>query len=128
MQKKDPLFYVLFGGNTKWIAGMIEESVLNVAREYPDEGVAEALQLMRPAPDDPLTSLQIKFFALLNEDERMRCNLACVKSPTMVSLCPHKAERFYDALSDELMPMWVKDERVSDEEFLDKIRQGYLCS
>jgi hypothetical protein len=128
MQRKDPLFHVLFGGNTEWISRLIEESVLNIAADYPHEGLADSLQFMRPSPSDSLTKLQIKFFALLNEDSRMRSNFANVRSHVMTSLCPHKSERFYDALCDELMTAWIKDESMPDEDFVDAIRKAYLNS
>jgi hypothetical protein len=129
------LSHVLFGGNLAFIARLIEESVINVAREYCGcEGVAEALQLLRPQEGDSLHTLQIKFFVLLNEDEVMRRNLSNVKEEgqtgmlMVCSLCPHKAERFYDALCDELIPGWIKDCRVPHEAFVDSLRQAYLCS
>jgi len=110
------------------ISRLIEESVLNIASEYNGDGVKEGLQLMRPQSGDSLYKLQIKFFVLLNEDERMRLHLSNVKSPVMLSLCPHKAERFYDSLCDELIPTWVKNETIPCEAFVDTIRQTYLCS
>ena len=128
VQRKDVLFYVLYGANRDYIARLIEESVLNIAAEYPGDGVASALQLMRPAETDSLHALQIKFMALLNEDERMRRRLGEVVSHLIVGLCPHKAERFYDALCDELMPAWIKDERISHAQFVDRLRQAYLVS
>ena len=110
------------------ISRLIEESVLNIASEYNGTGVKEGLQLMRPQPGDSLYKLQIKFFVLLNEDERMRLHLSNVKSPVMISLCPYKAERFYDSLCDELIPTWIKNETISCDTFVDTIRQTYLCS
>ena len=129
--KRDMLSHVLFGGNLDFVARLIEESVINVSREYPGcEGVAEALQLLRPQEGDSLHRLQIKFFLLLNEDETMRKSLASVKAghALMVSLCPFKAERFYDELCERLVPSWIKDCRVSHEAFVDSLRQAYLCS
>lgn len=127
-QRKDILFYVLFGANMDYIRRLIEESVVNISREYPSDGVINSLQLMRPQETDSLHHLQIRFFLLLNEDETMRARIADVKSHIMVSLCPYKAERFYDALCDELVPMWIKDCRVSNEAFVDMLRAAYLCS
>ena len=129
-QRKDVLFYVLFGANIDYISRLIEESVVNIAREYGCIGgsLVDALQLMRPAPTDSLHKLQIKFFLLLNEDEAMRQSLANVKSRVMISLCPHKAERFYDALCDELVPVWIRIGAVTDAEFVDTLRAAYLCS
>ena len=127
-QRKDVLFYVLFGANADYIRRLIEESVVNIAREYPANGVAEALQLMRPQETDSLCHLQIRFFLLLNEDETMRHRVANIKSRVMISVCPHKAERFYDMLCEELIPIWIRDCRVPHEEFVDRLRGGYLCS
>ncbi len=133
--KRDMLSHVLFGANTAFVARLIEESVINVSREYPNcMGVAEALQLLRPSEGDSLHKLQIKFFLLLNEDETMRRNVCSVNEQgqtgmlLVCSLCPYKAERFYDALCDELVPWWIKDCRISHEGFVDALRQAYLCS
>ncbi len=128
--KRDVLFYVLFGANTDYFRRLIEESVVNIAREYPSDGVADALQLMRPAPTDSLHTLQIKFFLLLNEDEAMRRSLANVKPGHALvgSLCGYKAERFYDELCERLVPTWIQDCRVTHEAFVDSLRQAYLCS
>lgn len=128
------LSHVLYGANTDFIARLIEESVINVAREYNTEGVAEALQMLRPTQGDSLLKLQIKFFLLLNEDETMRRNLSNVREKgqtgmlMVCSLCPFKAERFYDALCDELIPEWIKDCTVSHASFVENIRNTYLLS
>lgn len=132
--RRDVLSHVLYGANMQYIAQLIEESVINIARDYEGHGVIEALQLIRPAEGDSLSKLQIKFFLLLNEDETMRRNLSNVKTKgkgslmTVCSLCPHKAERFYDTLCNELIPTWIKDCRVEDDAFVDTLRQAYLCS
>ena len=132
--RRDVLSHVLYGANMQYIAQLIEESVINISREYEGHGVVEALQLMRPAEGDSLCKLQIKFFLLLNEDEAMRRNLSNVKIKgkgsllTVCSLCPCKAERFYDALCEELIPTWIKDSRIEDDAFVDTLRQTYLCS
>lgn len=133
--KRDMLSHVLYGANAGFIGRLIEESVINLGREYSAwGGVAEALQLLRPREGDSLHALQIKFFVLLNEDETMRRNLSNVREEgqtgmlMVCSLCPFKAERFYDALSDELIPGWIKDCRVGHEAFVDSLRQAYLVS
>lgn len=133
--KRDMLSHVLYGANAGFIGRLIEESAINIAREYGEyAGVAEALQLLRPCEGDSLHALQIKFFVLLNEDETMRRNLSNVRESgqtgmlMVCSLCPHKAERFYDALSDELIPTWIKDCRVTRESFVDSLRAAYLVS
>lgn len=134
--KKDTLFHVLYGANLDYIGRMIEESVVNIAREYPTsaacqegEGVASALQLLRPQEGDSLHRLQIKFLLLLNEDETMRRNISNVSATSLIgSLCPRKAEGFYDSLCDELIPMWIKDCSVTHGDFLDRVRASYLNS
>ena len=128
-QQKDVLFYVLFGMNPEYIRRLVEESVINLGRA--NEGrdtVLEALQLMRPQEGDSLIKLQIRFFVLLNEDETMRRRLANVKSRVMTSVCPYKAERFYDALADDLIPAWVRSRSVGHAEFVERLRGAYLCS
>jgi hypothetical protein len=126
------LSHVLYGANADYIARLVEESVINVSREHADyTSVAEALQLLRPDAGDSLHRLQIKFFLLLNEDEAMRRNLCHVNekgAQLVCSLCPHKAERFYDALCEELIPGWIKDCRVGHEAFVDLLREAYLRS
>lgn len=133
--KRDMLSHVLYGANADFIARLIEESVINLGREYGAwDGVVEALQELRPQEGDSLNALQIKFFVLLNEDETMRRNLSNVREAgqtgmvMVCSLCPYKAERFYDMLCDELVPAWIKDGRVTRESFVDSLRQAYLCS
>ena len=133
--KRDILSHVLYGANSEYIARLIEESVINVSRDHPQhQGVTEALQLIRPSSGDSLHRLQIKFFLLLNEDETMRRNICNVREAgqtgmlLVCSLCPHKAERFYDCLCDELIPAWIKDCRIGHEAFVDSLRQAYLCS
>lgn len=134
-QRRDVLFHVLFGANLNYIAGLIEQSVINVSREYQNSpGLVESLQQMRPCEGDSLSKLQIKFFLLLNEDETMRRNLSNVRIRgegallTVGSLCPFKAERFYDTLCDEQIPVWIKDSRITHDAFVDSLRNAYLCS
>jgi len=59
----------------------------------------------------------------------MRHNISNVcKSSLIASFCTLKAERFYDSLSDELIPLWIKDCRMHNGTFLDLVRASYLCS
>jgi hypothetical protein len=137
-QRQDVLFHVLYGAKREYISSLIEESVINIAREYGSSGkgngMMEALQLMRPNERDSQHGLQIKFFLLLNEDEAMRRNLSNVKLKgegslrSVCSVCPHKAEIFYDNLCEQLIPQWIKDCRVTHEDFVDSLRAAYLCS
>ncbi len=126
---KDIIFHVLYGGNRALVWGLIEESVIGVAREYPSDGVRDALQLMRPHERDCMNKLRVKFFMLLNEDEAMRRAL-CEPLKTYSYIQPlslHKARRLYDELSDSMLPAFVQDETVSLEDFVDRLRSAYLC-
>lgn len=132
--RRDVLSHVLYGANMDYIARLVEESVINLSRAYPYESVTEALQLLRPAEGDTLDRLRIKFFVLLNEDETMKHNLSNVKGEgqrgmlLVCSLCPFKAERFYDSLCDELVPQWAKNCQTTHATFVDELRKAYLCS
>lgn len=126
--RKDVLFHVLYGGCREYVSRLIERSVLHIADEHSTDGVREALQNMRPQADDSLHVLQIKFFVLLNQDECMRSEIASVSGSGVCGVCPHKAEGLYDALSDELLPAWIKDERIRHDDFVDRLRSAYLCS
>lgn len=127
---KDVLFHVLYGGNRALIWNMIEECAINVAREYPSDGVREALQLLRPSEEDCLNKLRVKFFVLLNEDETMRRALCePFKHYSYIKpVCVYKARNFYDELSDSAMPTFVQDETASLESFVDSLRGVYLLS
>lgn len=128
-QPRDILFYVLYGMNPDYIQRLVEESVINIGREFVGkESVLEALQLLRPCEDDSIQRLQIKFLVLLNEDAVMRKCIANAKSHVTTGLCPFKAERFYDALADDLIPAWVRSTDLKHDEFLDTVRNCYLCS
>ncbi len=128
-QQKDVIFYVLFGSNPEYIRRLVEESVINLGRaNVGRDTVLEALQLMRPQEGDSLIKLQIRFFVLLNEDETMRKRLSNVKSRVMTSVCPYKAERFYDALAEDLIPAWVCSRSMGHADLVEKLRATYLCS
>lgn len=132
--RRDVLSHVLFGANMDYVARLIEESVINLSRSYPYESVIDALHGLRPVECDTLDRLRIKFFVLLNEDETMKQNLSNIREEgqtgmlLVCSLCPYKAERFYDALCDELIPQWAKNCQMNHSDFVEKLRGTYLCS
>lgn len=132
--KRDVLSHVLYGANLDYIARLIEESVINLSRVYPFESVIEALHGLRPQEGESLDRLRIKFFLLLNEDEAMKRNLSNVREEgqtgmlLVCSLCPYKANSFYDALCEDLIPEWIKDCRKDHASFVDSLRHAYLCS
>lgn len=43
-------------------------------------------------------------------------------------MCKVKATRFYEALHEELLPAWVKDETVTLDEAVERARMAYLIS
>lgn len=109
---------------------LIEESVINISREYPSVGVHEALVPMRPQSSDTLDKLRAKFFILLNQDMAMRKKLSIDqgKGNIVKHVCEHKAARFYQELNAMLIPSFAQDQTVSLESFVDELRQLYICS
>ena len=127
--RKDYLFHILYGGNAQMIRSFIEQSVIDVAREYPTDGVRDALHLLRPRDGDSLNRLRALFFLLLAEDEAMRRRVCAAPSGQMVApFCEHRARLFYDELCDELIPAFVQRQEMRLDEFVDALRGAYLHS
>jgi len=128
--RQDFLFHVLYGGNEASVRSLIEQAAIDIAREYPTDGVREALQRMRPRDDDSLNKLRARFFMLLAGSDAMRQRLsapstgACMPGP----VCEDKARLFYDELCDELLPAFVQNQTVRLDEFVDGLREPYLHS
>lgn len=128
--RQDILFHVLYGANEPNIRGLIEQAAIDIAREYPTDGVCQALQRMRPRDDDCLNQLRARFFMLLAESDAMRRRLSepqpgpCMPGP----VCEHKARLFYDELCDELLPAFVQNQALRVDEFVDMLREAYLHS
>jgi hypothetical protein len=127
---QDILFHVLYGGNDEHIRALIEESVIDISREYPTDDVRDSLHCIRPGTDDSLNRLRVKFFLLLGENEAMRRRISeSRKSPGLLQpLCLHKARRFYDELCDDLIPEFLQNETIRLDQFVDKLRATYLHS
>ena len=123
---KDVIFHVLFVCNPDYVRFLVEETVIGIAAEYNSDGVKSALQEMRPQDSDSLSKLQARFFMLLNEDEHMRRKVSQPQSAYVHALPPHKAERFYDDLCDNILPAWIKNEHEGCEALIDRIRESYL--
>ena len=62
--RQDILFHVLYGGNAASMRSLIEQAAIDIAREYPTDGVRDALQRMRPREDDSVNKLRARFFML----------------------------------------------------------------
>lgn len=128
--QKDPLFHILFVADPDFIKRLIEESVIYISREYPNKAVHEALVSLRPSETDSLNKLRAKFFILLNQDMHMHKRLV---EPTEKSsvLCPvdrFKANVFFEDLNMHLIPAYAQDHKITLEQFIDSIRESYLCS
>ena len=128
--RQDILFHVLYGANEGSIRSLIEQAAIDIAREYPTDGVRAALHRMRPQDSDSLNKLRARFFALLGEAEAMRRRLSAPASgPGMPSpLCEHKARLFYDELCDDLLPAFVQNQTLRLDQFVDSLREAYLRS
>ena len=126
--RQDTLFYALYGGNEEFLRQIVEDSVINISREYPSDGVRDALHEMRPDPSDSVNKLRAKLFMLLNEDEVMRKKIGepqkrgCLIQP----LCFRKARGFYTELYDQVMPWFIQDETITLEALVDRLRDAYL--
>jgi hypothetical protein len=128
--RQDILFHVLYGGNAASMRSLIEQAAIDIAREYPTDGVRDALQRMRPREDDSVNKLRARFFMLLAESDAMRRRLSA-PMPGACMPCPvgeDRARLFYDELCDELLPAFVQNQTVRLDEFVDGLREAYLHS
>jgi hypothetical protein len=126
--RQDTLFYVLYGCSDGFLRQVIDDSVINIAREYPADGVRDALHSMRPAESDSLNKLRAKMFMLLNEDEALRRKISepQVKSCLIQPLCYDKARGFYTELYDHVMPWFIQNETITLDALVDRLREAYL--
>ncbi len=135
-KKQDTLFHALYCSDIQYLRQLIEQSVIQLSREYPSQGVLDALHQIRPQEDDTLDMLRAKFFILLNEDEAMRKFVANPSGDTkknqdtgfITPLCPNKAIFFYDELANQVLPAWAQDQTIPLYVFIDMIREVYLHS
>jgi hypothetical protein len=130
-QRQDALFYVLYGSDASFIQRLIEECVINISREYHCAEVHEALVQLRPDETrDTLDRLRAKFFILLHQDMHMRQKLSapCGKSSIVKEVCVHKAARFYDELGAVLIPEFAQNQKMPLAEFVESLRDAYICS
>lgn len=128
--RQDILFHVLYGGHEANVRSLIEQATIDISREYPTDGVRQALQRMRPQEHDSLNKLRARFFMLLSESDAMRQRLSMpVSHPSMPSpVCEHRARLFYDELCDEVLPWFVQNQTIRLDELVDRLREAYLHS
>jgi hypothetical protein len=126
----DCLMYLLYsGGSEQLLRGLIMESMQSVSAEFPTEGVREALRALVPRHGVSLAGLRVLFFLLLNQDSRMRSRLCKDRLMGYLPvLCPYKACSFYESLKETVVPLWIKDERVSLLDFEERLKEAYLVA
>lgn len=67
----------------------------------------------------------------LHQDEKTRHQLALYRTDVIrgrKAIDPEKADRFYDALHETLLPAWARNEDISDDALIDSVRGSYLES
>ena len=126
---KDPVMYVLYHSNRDFIECLIRQCIANITAQHSSDDLRAELHVLTPAPDEPMASLRLRFFLLLNIDEGMRADLV---NKDLGSFIPRldagKACRFYDDLADRLVPEWMKNESVTIQDAVDSITEAYLVS
>ena len=122
--------HILYGGSAEaLLRTLIIESMNNILKDFPTEGVRQALGPFMPKADTSLASLRVHFCLLLNQDYNMRVKLCSSRLAWYIpTLCPHKACNFYDQLQEELVPRWIRDENLSLLDLMENLRDSYLVS
>jgi hypothetical protein len=129
-QYQDILMHLIYsGGADPLLRTLIADSMRNIAEDFPTPGVGTALALLAPSADTPLAGLRVRFFLLLNQDQRMRSRLCHgVVAVYLSPVCPYKACNLYEQLRDTVVPMWIKNETVSVLDLSDRLKDAYLVA
>ena len=123
--------YILYTGDAQFLTQVLEGCIANISAAHASEGVRAAAAAYAPDPSDSLHALRARLLVLLDIDEATRRRLCEFRSELVRDwqpACPRKASSFYAALHNELLPAWVKDETVTTEELVDRVRMAYLVS
>ena len=121
--------YVLYHGNRDFVEQLISQCTANLRSQHSTDEMQAQLQAMQPAPDEPMASLRLRFFLLLNVDASMRSDLVKKDLAAFIPrLDAGKACRFYDDLADRLVPEWMKNESVTIQDAVESITEAYLVS
>jgi len=109
---------------------LIEECIINLSHEYPDQGVCDVLVEFRPTDQDTLDMLRAKFFILLNKDMQMKKKLSVFqgKSKIVKEVCDHKAVIFYHELDTNIIPSYAQNQKIPLATFVENIRDVYTYS
>jgi hypothetical protein len=126
---RDVVMYVLYHGDRDFLAALIQRSTDNINQRQQSEEISMQLELLAPAQDEPMATMRLRFFLLLNIDECMRRELVTEDFGLFLPrLDAAKACGFYDELADRLLPEWLKDESVSTLDVMERITDAYLVS
>jgi hypothetical protein len=127
----DWLMYILYSCDATFLHQIIRSAMRNICASHGTAGIKEAAEIYEPSDEDCLHTLRIKLLVLLDQDEETRRKLTEYKSNVARDwhpVCPRKATRFYAELHDQLLPDWIKDETITNSEFVDRARMAYLVS
>ena len=117
------------GGAEPLLRFLISESLKNIAEDFPTPGVRAALASLSPTADTPLAGLRVRFFLLLNQDQRMRVRLCQGKiSSHLAPVCAYKACSLYAQLSESVVPAWIKNETISLLDLAENLKDAYLAA
>lgn len=129
-QCQDILMHILYNDSSEPVlCRLIVQSMNNISEangKHPM--IVEQLKKFKPTPSTPVALLRATFFLLLNMDHRMRTEL-CTRTfeDYLPRLCQHKACVFYVLLRQEVIT-WMKNERISPLELVEKVKDTYLLS
>jgi hypothetical protein len=130
----DWMFYVLYHEDISFLKGIITSSVKNISQGYSWGECAElknALEWFADVHLDSLSMLRAKLFFLLDRDEKTRREFTVYESGTCrlrSPFPPEKADRFYPALHETVIPHWISNETFSLDSLIGNIREAYLIS
>ena len=117
------------GGADPLLRTLIAESMQNIAEDFPTAGVSSALALLAPAADTPLAGLRVRFFLLLNQDQRMRSRLCHGRVAVYLNpVCAYKACNLYEQLRETVVPAWIKNENVTLLDLAESLKDAYLVA
>lgn len=132
---RDWLFYVLYCGDISAIRQMIRRCISNILDMYSNDREQHARMALLlenfDNADDSLVVMRLKYFLLLNMDEKGRVELTKCSSNihgNYHSVPVAKANLFYNELHNKLIPQWVSNENMSAHDLVDSIKMAYLIS
>ena len=150
----DWVMYMLYVDDIPLLKQMISSAIMNISAQFfNSQAIGDILKFYEPSPTDTVNKLRCKFLVLLDQvsvllvcipelhltrpnthaeqDEKTRHQLALYRTDVIrgrKAIDPEKADRFYDALHENLLPAWARNEDISDDALIDSVRGSYLES